>query len=58
MAAVLESHARLLSQYEAVVVEGAGGFIVPLCEPDPDLGGDWVTSASAVPPASKAEVMP
>lgn len=30
---------------DAVVVEGAGGFIVPLCEPDPDLGGDWVTSA-------------
>ena len=35
----------LRSHADAVVVEGAGGFIVPFCEPDPDLGGDWATSA-------------
>lgn len=42
----IEASFHALRQHaDAVVVEGAGGFIVPLCEPDPDLGGDWVTSA-------------
>jgi len=42
----IEASFHALRQHaDAVVVEGAGGFIVSLCEPDPDLGGDWVTSA-------------
>ncbi|HYR25155.1 MAG TPA: dethiobiotin synthase [Aquabacterium sp.] len=42
----IEASFHALRQHaDAVVVEGAGGFIVPLSEPDPDLGSDWVTSA-------------
>lgn len=48
----IEASFHALRQHaDAVVVEGAGGFIVPLCEPDPgaaDGGADtdqWATSA-------------
>jgi len=48
----IEASFHALRQHaDAVVVEGAGGFIVPLCEPDPadaapgEDGGGWATSA-------------
>lgn len=46
----IEASFHALRQHaDAVVVEGAGGFIVPLCEPDPAdaVAGDdgWATSA-------------
>ncbi len=43
----IEASFHALRQHaDAVVVEGAGGFIVPLSEPDPSTGeGQWATSA-------------
>ena len=43
----IEASFHALRQHaDAVVVEGAGGFIVPLSEPDPVTGeGQWATSA-------------
>lgn len=43
----IEASFHALRQHaDAVVVEGAGGFIVPLTEPDPFTGeGSWTTSA-------------
>lgn len=43
----IEASFHALRQHaDAVVVEGAGGFIVPLSEPDPLTGeGQWATSA-------------
>ena len=43
----IEASFHALRQHaDAVVVEGAGGFIVPLSEPDPVTGeGSWATSA-------------
>lgn len=43
----IEASFHALRQHaDAVVVEGAGGFIVPLSEPDPLTGeGSWATSA-------------
>lgn len=43
----IEASFHALRQHaDAVVVEGAGGFIVPLSEPDPQTGeGQWATSA-------------
>lgn len=43
----IEASFHALRQHaDAVVVEGAGGFVVPLSEPDPFTGeGPWATSA-------------
>ncbi len=43
----IEASFHALRQHaDAVVVEGAGGFVVPLNEPDPHTGeGSWATSA-------------
>lgn len=43
----IEASFHALRQHaDAVIVEGAGGFIVPLSEPDPSTGeGCWATSA-------------
>lgn len=43
----IEASFHALRQHaDAVIVEGAGGFIVPLSEPDPQTGdGSWATSA-------------